>query len=379
MRFKGFEGEWEKKKLEEFIDIISGIALQSEDISENELGIPILRGINITEGFIRHSREIDRYYPKNLTDKIKKYLLQKGDIVIGMDGSKVGKNVALVSESDEGSILIQRVARIKALENAEISYIYQKIFSSEFHQYVDIVNTSSGIPHISLQQIKDFEIGFPATIIEQQKIASFLSLIDERIATQSKIIQRLETLIKGLCQKIFNQKKEDFKCVPLGSICVISKGEQINSSELSKVDKYYVMNGGVLPSGYHFEYNTEADIISISEGGNSCGYVQYNETRFWSGGHCYTLNDVNINVKNKYLYYYLKAFENDIMKLRVGSGLPNIQKKSLDGFQVLVPTIEKQEEIIAILDNLSNKLKIENRISSNYQCVKKHLLQNLFI
>ncbi|WP_229035936.1 restriction endonuclease subunit S [Phocaeicola vulgatus] len=69
----------------------------------------------------------------------------------------------------------------------------------------------------------------------------------------------------------------------------IIKGQQINGSELSDSGKYYVMNGGIAPSGYYDSYNTEADTISISEGGNSCGYVQYNSSEFWSGGHCYTL------------------------------------------------------------------------------------------
>ena len=68
----------------------------------------------------------------------------------------------------------------------------------------------------------------------------------------------------------------------------IIKGQQINGSELSDSGKYYVMNGGIAPSGYYDSYNSEADTISISEGGNSCGYVQYNSSEFWSGGHCYT-------------------------------------------------------------------------------------------
>jgi type I restriction enzyme S subunit len=57
------------------------------------------------------------------------------------------------------------------------------------------------------------------------------------------------------------------------------------------------MNGGILPSGYHSEYNSDAETISVSEGGNSCGYIQYNYYKFWSGGHCYTLNKINKKLK----------------------------------------------------------------------------------
>ena len=206
LRFSEFTEEWEINQLDGYIDVISGVALKSEEISEEKKGIPILRGINITEGFIRHTNEIDRFYSKELNRKTQKYILEIDDLVIGMDGSKVGKNVALIKDKDVGSILIQRVARIKALGSANIHFIFQKIFSNEFIKYVDLVNTSSGIPHISLQQIKDFKTSFPVNILEQEKIASFLTLLDKRIHTQKKIISHLETSIRSYREKLFSQK-----------------------------------------------------------------------------------------------------------------------------------------------------------------------------
>ena len=62
--------------------------------------------------------------------------------------------------------------------------------------------------------------------------------------------------------------------IPLSGISNIVKGKQINGDFLAEVGEYYVMNGGTEPSGYYDNYNVEANTISISEGGNSCGYVQ---------------------------------------------------------------------------------------------------------
>ena len=90
------------------------------------------------------------------------------------------------------------------------------------------------------------------------------------------------------------------------------------------------MNGGIEPSGYYDKYNTMPNTISISEGGNSCGYIQFNTVPFWSGGHCYTLQNIKEGYSNLFLYHYLKAREKEIMALRIGSGLPNIQKKDLE-------------------------------------------------
>ncbi len=203
VRFGEFEkdGEWKIRNIEKNIDFISGIALKSKELTSDKSGTPILRGINITEGRIRHSLEMDKFYLGD-TSEMDRYFVKEKDIVIGMDGSKVGKNVALISKKDSGSILIQRVARIRPI-NADVEFLYQHFLSFKFRNYVDMVNTSSGIPHISAKQIRNFEIGFPPSISEQQKIAKALSSLDERIAAQSEKIAALQEHKKGLMQQLF--------------------------------------------------------------------------------------------------------------------------------------------------------------------------------
>ncbi len=209
LRFPEFknDGEWMEKKLEFYINLFSGIALKSEELTDDVTGIPILRGINITEGVIRHSKDIDKYFLGSI-ENLDKYLIKENDIVIGMDGSKVGKNVALINKFDENSILIQRVARIRTNEKADLKYVYQQFLSDKFRVYVDTVNTSSGIPHISAQQIKNFKIGIPPKKSEQQKIASCLSSLDELISAHSQKLELLKNHKKGLMQNLFPQEGE---------------------------------------------------------------------------------------------------------------------------------------------------------------------------
>lgn len=206
LRFGEFSGDWEIRSIERNIDLISGIALKSKDLTTNKTGTPILRGINITEGRIRHSDEMDKFYLGDISE-MDKYLVEENDIVIGMDGSKVGKNVSLVSKQDAGSILIQRVARIRAV-GSNFDFLYQHFVSSGFRKYVDMVNTSSGIPHISVKQIRDYEIGFPPTIKEQDKIANCLSSLDDLIAFLSEKIVALKEHKIGLMQQLFPSKND---------------------------------------------------------------------------------------------------------------------------------------------------------------------------
>ena len=80
----------------------------------------------------------------------------------------------------------------------------------------------------------------------------------------------------------------------LNQIALLSKGEQLGKEAMLESGSYYVLNGGKDPSGYTDNYNTEANTISISEGGNSCGYVNYNTEKYWSGGHNYTLASLKL-------------------------------------------------------------------------------------
>ena len=230
--------------------------------------------------------------------------------------------------------------------------------------------------NLSYDILEKFRIVYPKTK-EQEKLNKLISLLDERISTQNKIIEDLKKLKSAISENLFKAVKGDV--VILSEICEIIKGKQVNSEFLSEKGKYYVMNGGTEPSGYYSDYNVEANTISISEGGNSCGYIQFNTSPFWSGGHCYTIQKIADNVDHLYLYHYLKTKEDAIMKLRIGSGLPNIQKKGLAMFKIKLPNVEQQKSISTFLSSLERKAEIEEIIQNAMLKEKQYLLQQMFI
>lgn len=205
IRFKaddgGEFGEWEEKKLGEVVTTIFGNPFDSKEMMEDDSGTPLMRGINIGERHIRHSIELDRFYMGDIS-RLTKYIVRSGDVVLSMDGSKVGRNAALVTDQDANSLLVQRVCILRYADKANIQYIYQWIISPIFHRYVDTVKTSSGIPHISGKQIQDFSIGYPC-LEEQTKIAKFLSSIDQKLEVVAKQIEQAKTWKKGLLQQMF--------------------------------------------------------------------------------------------------------------------------------------------------------------------------------
>lgn len=130
--------------------------------------------------------------------------------------------------------------------------------------------------------------------------------------------------------------------VKLKDIASYSKGSQINGTELIENGEFDYLNGGINPSGKWNEANCNADTIAISEGGNSCGYVNYMRKPFWCGAHCYYLYDTVANTK--YLYYALKSQQERIMKLRSGACMPNIKKSDLDNFEFIFDDDDKQQK-----------------------------------
>ena len=141
------------------------------------------------------------------------------------------------------------------------------------------------------------------------------------------------------------------KKVKIKDIALYSKGTQINGDELLEEAKFDYLNGGIKPSGKWDNANCVANTVTISEGGNSCGYVNFMKNPFWCGAHCYFLYDTKID--SKYLYYALKSQQVRIMKLRSGACMPNIKKTDLGNFEFVCDdnSIE-QKKITHILDKL---------------------------
>ncbi|PDW79335.1 restriction endonuclease subunit S [Helicobacter pylori] len=160
--------------------------------------------------------------------------------------------------------------------------------------------------------------------------------------------------------------------IRLGDICEIVKGQQINKISLNNTDKYPVINGGIDFLGYTNKFNVSKNTIAISEGG-TCGYVRFMTSDFWSGGHNYSLQKISNKVNNLCLYHILKSYEKDIMKLGVGSGLKNIQLKTLKDFEILLPPLNEQIAIANILSDLDHYLYSLDALILKKESVKKAL------
>ena len=156
---------------------------------------------------------------------------------------------------------------------------------------------------------------------------------------------KIDELIQQYCP-------DGVEYVNVGDMCDIHKGVQFNKSDMKEMGSYPVMNGGINPSGYAEVFNEDENTITISQGGASAGYVNFLDSKFWLGAHCYALKPYSV-VMNRYLYHYIKQSEITLQQCQYGAGIPALAKSTISSLEIPLPPLPVQEAIVNILDRFT--------------------------
>lgn len=308
--------------------------------------------------------------------------VKKGDLLLTKDGASTGN--AAINNIDEEISLLSSVAFLRFDHKKHSSeYYLQQVLSFPGQKRIKDVMVGNAITRLTLNKIRNLLFPVPS-FPEQKVIAEVLSDMDALINSLDKLIEKKRNIKQGAMQELLTGKKrlqgfkDEWEVNVFGSLIEINKGQQLNKSELTVSGEYPAWNGGIEPSGYTNKWNMNENTITISEGGNSCGFVNYCRTRFWLGGHCYALKIKNSVLDALFLYQFLKFKEKSIMSLRIGSGLPNIQKKNLNEYKLLIPN-EKAEQaaIVAILFTMDAEIDAMVQKRDKYRSMKQSMMQVL--
>lgn len=309
--------------------------------------------------------------------------LQEGDLIIAdasEDYEDIGKAIEVKNINNEKVLAGLHTILARDEKNMTVNGFKAYLFSTNnLKTKIKIIANGISVLGISKNNLSKINVKIPSKN-EQQDIVSFISDIDKKIELLERKHQSYLEFKNYLMKQIFTQKlRFDYEILKLKDISKINKGKQLNKDAMIENGKYYVLNGGKEPSGYTNEWNTPENTITISEGGNSCGFVNFNTEKFWSGGHCYYLTNLHENVDNYYLYSYLKFKEEFIMRLRVGSGLPNIQKGDIENIKIQIASKDDQNKISNLLLSADKKINSIQIQKENFETFKKGLLQQMFI
>ena len=315
---------------------------------------------------------IDGNVPKNYE------LCKEGDIVFA-DASEDTNEVAKAVEyyNLNGKKVVCGLHTIHGRDNKNKTVVGYKgyAFSSmSFHHQIRRIAQGTKIYSINSKNFSECYVGIPSKD-EQQKIADLLRLIEERIATQNKIIDKLQTLIKGIRHNIF--KDIQGEVLALGNIADVYQPQTISSSDLT-TDGYWVYGAnGII--GKYKEYNHETEQICITCRGNTCGTVNYTQPKVWITGNSMVINTDKHQqqVNKRYLFHYLSSYNfNSIVS---GSGQPQIVRTPLEKIKVTLPSIEKQVQIAHGIDLILTKIETECTVLGFLESQKQYLLRQMFI
>jgi len=300
-----------------------------------------------------------------------------------MYDSMVGKAV-IVDKYTAGSLLNQNAVLIRNKEKLQSKQvlILSNLRTKRYFSFIEgIFRGNANQASITLKDLFEFSTPMPKSTEEQNAIAAAISDIESLVSNLDQLIVKKRNIQQAAMQQLLSGQRRlpgfnaGWEVARLGDISFISKGEQLSQKrDVTGLIPHF--NGGVSASSYTDTANTPKDTIAISEGGNSCGHVQFITTPFWCGGHCYAVRPRG--VENIFLYFALKRKQDSIMGLRVGSGLPNIQKSALNTFEIELPSSRAEQTAIAtILSDMDRELAaLKSRREKSNQ-IKHGMMQQL--
>ncbi|EGQ2184828.1 MULTISPECIES: restriction endonuclease subunit S [Enterobacteriaceae] len=376
---------WKKNSLDSLFEFKNGLNTEKEQYGNG------YKFVNVMDVFrndiLTESKIIGRV---QVTDKqLEGYQLKYGDVLFNRTSETFDEIAIAAIYLDNaiatfGGFVIRARPKGNQIDPAYSVFLFQ---SKSYRSQVVKLGQGAIRANIGQKDLARVCILVPP-LAEQKKIAQILSTWDKAISVTEKLLANSQQQKKALMQQLLTGKKrlldengvrfsgEWKQDVNLGSIINISKGVQINKNTLSEDGQFPVINGGIAPSGFTSEFNTDENTITISEGGNSCGYVAFQKKSFWCGGHCYAVRKTALDLS--FTFHLLKYNELKIMGLRVGSGLPNIQKKAIEAFTVNFPvTSVEQQKIAAVLSAADDEIATLEKKLACLRDEKKALMQQL--
>ncbi|WP_286335351.1 restriction endonuclease subunit S, partial [Bacteroides caecimuris] len=369
LRFPGFSDEWVKVSLGDIGETLIGLTYSPKDVVAND-GTIVFRSSNIQDGMIDYTDLVRVNKP--IKERI---VTRENDILIcARNGSQrlIGKN-ALLTKADEGNTF----GAFMMIYRSDDNDVIHPILSTR--RYISQVSENLGarINQITTSDLNSFEFYIPSNCIERRKIGKLFALINERIATQNKIIDNLQSLIKGLRERIFAPMLSNL--IKLGAIANITNGSGDVQDAISKyADDLYPFFDRSEDMKYFSSFGFDAEAI-IYAGEGSEFLPRYYNGKFALHQRCYAITNFNKDYIPRFVYHFLSTQNNYFIRKAVGSTVPSLR---MDTFQNIgIPIVDKtlQSYVSNRLDTSCRLYDYEKQILSLYRNQKDYLLQNLFI
>lgn len=388
LRFKEFQGEWEESTIGEMFDLYSGNTPSRLNKEHFKGTVNWISSGELKEHYIYSSKEqISEEAAKSLK------LLPVGTFVIAIYG--------LEAEGVRGTGSI--IQEPSTISQACMSFIPKGVIENEFlyswykkHGNVIGIRYAQGTKqqNLSYDILEKFRIAYPNTK-EQEKLNKFISLLDERISTQSKIIEDLKKLKSAIIENHYNQtEKQTASIADLGepfSVGNLAKDDLTETGmpcivygelfttygeTISQIESHTNKTTGMILSkkgDLLFPSSTTVDAMSLIAPSviNVDGVIL--------GGDMFGIH-INHNYNAQYLSYYFNHIaKRQLAKFAKGSTIIHLHYADIEKAKLLLPSLEEQNRMAKCLVALDKKVSVEQNLLSSLTCQKSYLQQQMFI
>lgn len=408
LRFSEFKSELRKLKARDVFSIFNGYAFSSND--STVAGVRWLKIADVGIQKIKHDNL--SYLPKHYEIQYSKFTLKKGDVVIALTRPVLGKKlkISIIDDETKGALLNQRVGKLQTAEN--LFYVYYLMQCNRV--ITSIVNSISGTdpPNLAPTEINHISISI-GNAIEQQKIADFLTSVDDKISQLSKKQTLLTTYKKGVKQQLFSQqirfKDENGNAFPdweVHELATLSESGISNGvfNDPKKVGKgYRLINVKDMYKGDSIEYE-ELTLLDLDTKSFERNKVKYGDIFFTRSsivpagiafsnvnlseneditfdGHLMKISPDKKRVVPLFLAYYLRSYypRKALVSRGKQSTMTTIAQDDIKDIKLNIPTVEEQQKIAEFLQSIDNKISAVTVQIEQSKVFKKGLLQQMFV
>ena len=390
LRFPGFHGEWEKCRIGDYGKVVTGNTPPTKDV-ENYIDGQYLWASPADLGTIKSITETNT----KLSSKgfAKTRILPKGSVLVTCIGSTIGKMGMAMKEMATN----QQINSVVVNEDNNNEFVYYAI-QSAFPRYLSSIAVQA-VPIVSKSAFEQLSNKRPC-LQEQEKIGSLFALLDERIATQSKLIEKLESLIKGLNDSLYvqygNEVKTSFENLGTSYSGLSGKSAQDFGSGKPFITYLNVYsNNAINENDFQYVAIKDGEKQNIVEYGDvlftlssetpeevGIGSVYLGKEKVYLNSFCFGIHITNTKVAfPPYLSYYVSStpFRKFIYPYAQGSTRFNLCKADFEKASIKLPSLESQKRIYSILKSIASKIETEKNLLGLYYTQKQSLLRQMFI
>lgn len=378
LRFKEFSGDWEKKKLGKITKLTDGVHFTPTYV---ESGVP----------FWSVETVVSNAKPKYITEEahkeaIKRCYPQVDDILLTRIGTLAKPK--LIDWNEEFSIYVS-LALIKASTNYNSKFA-RYYFETEYYQK-DFLSKSllTATPKkINMEDLKQTNIKLPSKE-EQEKIASFFSLIDDKISLQGEKVEALKDYKKGMMQKIFSRelrfKDDEGRDYPeweekkLGDIALICTGKKDTQDKVDNGKYPFFVRSQIIERINSYSYDGEA-ILTAGDGVGVGKVFHYMNGKFDYHQRVYKISDFSEDTYGRYVYEYFRVnFIREVTKYTAKTSVDSVRMEMITKMKIPYPVLDEQIKIANVLSAIDSKIDKEQEKLDSLNEYKKGLLQQMFI